>query len=365
MGLQSLSCSFSSPNITHLSLRKNVSTGKMLRDNPRIQLTSMQKSYHISGLKRLVRESQLRKMKGMSIACTSQSDSETSLNVQHSDSDVKFQASRKGSSSVSEMRFGGTELFRGKSGSVSFYGVTHQVIEESQLATSPFKDSGGSLLWILAPAVLMLSFALPQLYVANIVASFFEDGLLAETAAALASEAVLYVGFAMFLLITDRVQRPYLQFSAKRWSLITGLKGFLETSFFTMGLKVIAPVVITYVTWPILRFQAVTLIAPLLVGFLAQLALENFADKQGSSCWPIVPIIFEVYRLYQLARAVNFVDKLMFIIGGVEATPRVVERGRALLAMTVTFEAVAVVCLWSLLTFLMRLFPSRPVAEKY
>ncbi|KAK9740580.1 hypothetical protein RND81_03G045700 [Saponaria officinalis] len=365
MGLQSLCSSFSSPNITYLSFRKNVSSGAIVGENQRIQLTSVHKSCPMSGLKWLIRESRLRKMKGMSIMCTSQSDSKTNMNVQPSDSGVKFQVSPRGPSGVPEMKFDGIEPFRGKSGSVSFYGLTHQIIEESKLASSPYKDGGGSFLWILAPAVLMLSFALPQLYVTNAVSSFFEDGLLAETAAALASEVILYVGFAIFLLITDRVQRPYLQFSAKRWSLITGLKGFLEISFFTMGLKVVALLVITYVTWPILRSHAITLIAPILVGYVAQLALENFADRQGSSCWPIVPIIFEVYRLYQLARGVNFVDKLMFVMGGVDATPQIIDRSRALLAVTVTFEAVAVVCLWSLLTFLVRLFPSRPVAEKY
>ncbi|KAH9604556.1 hypothetical protein KSS87_018692 [Heliosperma pusillum] len=323
-------------------------------------------AYGISGLRWSDRESRFRKLKGMSTVCALPSDSKPNVEVQHSDFDVKLRASSSnGSPRVPEMRFSGVEPFRGKSGSVSFYGVTHQVIEESRLASSPYNDGGGSLLWVLAPVVLMLSFALPQLYVANVVASFFRESLLAETAAALTSEAVLYVGVAMFLLITDRVQRPYLQFSSKRWSLITGLKGFLTTSFFAMGLKVVAPLVVTYVTWPFLGFQALILITPLLVGYLAQLALENFADKQDSSCWPIVPIIFEVYRLYQLARGVNFVDKLMFVMGGMEATPQVIDRSRALLAMTVTFEAVAVVCLWSLLTFLLRLFPSRPVAEKY
>lgn len=110
----------------------------------------------------------------------------------------------------------------------------------------------------------------------------------------LSSEAVFYVGLATFLLVTDHVQRPYLQFSTKRWGLITGLRGYLTSAFFTSGFKVVAPLVAVYVTWPILGLPALVAVAPFLVGCGAQLAFERVLDKRGSSCWPLVPIIFEV-----------------------------------------------------------------------
>lgn len=109
---------------------------------------------------------------------------------------------------------------------------------------------------------------------------------------------MLYAGLAAFLLITDRVQRSYLHFSAKRWGLITGLKGHLSSSFFAMGLKVIPPLLVTYVTWPLIGMKALVAVSPLLVGYLAQFALEAFIDRQGSSCWPLVPIICEVFMLF-------------------------------------------------------------------
>lgn len=186
-----------------------------------------------------------------------------------------------------------------------------------------------------------------------------------QIVAPLSCEAVFYAGIVAFVLITDWVQKPYLEFSTKRWGLITGLKGHLTTLFFSMGLKVVAPVIITIATWPILGMQAFTAVAPLLFGFLAQFALESFVDKRESSCWPVVPIIFEVYRLYQLTKAAQFVEKLMFVVQGAPNTPQVVARSSALVAMLATFQAVGVVCLWSLLTFLLRLFPSRPVSQKY
>ncbi|XWS25705.1 hypothetical protein CRYUN_Cryun27aG0090500 [Craigia yunnanensis] len=58
----------------------------------------------------------------------------------------------------------------------------------------------------------------------------------------------------MFVLVTDHVRRPYLQFSAKRWGLITGLWGYITSYFFTKGFKVVAPLFAVYVTWPVLGF---------------------------------------------------------------------------------------------------------------
>ena len=107
-------------------------------------------------------------------------------------------------------------------------------------------------------------------------------------------EVLFYVGLATFLLVTDHVQRPYLQFSPKRWGLITGLRGYLTSSFLTMGFKVVAPLFAAYVIWPVIGLPALVAVLPFLVGCAAQFAFETRLDKRGSSCWPLVPIIFEV-----------------------------------------------------------------------
>ncbi|KAF9618095.1 hypothetical protein IFM89_000054 [Coptis chinensis] len=204
------------------------------------------------------------------------------------------------------------EPFGGKSGSVSFYGLTHQVIEEGQLVSAPFKDGKSSILWVLAPFAFISSLILPQFFLTNAIDSLIKDEILAEIVASFSSEAMFYFGLAAFLLIADHVQRPYLQFTPKRWGLITGLNGYLSSAFFTMGFKV-------------------------------------RLDKRGSSCWPIVPIIFEA----------DYVNE------GAPSSPQLLERSGALVAMLVSFQVLGVVCLWSLMTFLLRLFPSRPVADKY
>jgi len=107
-------------------------------------------------------------------------------------------------------------------------------------------------------------------------------------------EVLFYIGLATFLHVTDRVQRPYLQYSSKRWGLITGLRGYLFSAFFTMGLKIIAPLILLFVTWSAIRIAAFVAITPFLVGCVAQMAFEKALDNRGSSCWPLVPAIFEV-----------------------------------------------------------------------
>nr|XP_010909349.1 uncharacterized protein LOC105035478 isoform X2 [Elaeis guineensis] len=236
----------------------------------------------------------------------------------------------------------GLDPFRGKSGSVSFCGLTHQLLEERKLVSSPFRDGTGSYVWAVGPVALILSLVLPQFFLGNAIEILLKDEILA-----------------------DHVQRPYLDFSSKRWSLITGLRGYLSSAFFTMGFKVFVPILAVYVAWPVIGLPAVVAVAPFLLGCAAQFAFEMHVDKRGSSCWPVLPIIFEVYRLFQLNKGAHFIEKLMFSMRGSSMTPALMERGATLVSMLVVLQVLGVVCLWSLTTFLLRLFPSRPVAENY
>ncbi|KAL2894674.1 Regulatory protein ADR1 [Bienertia sinuspersici] len=327
-------------------------------------------AYPVPNLKRAIKIHVLPKLQQVSRVYALHSDSDANLEVSpKSNADIPkihkgLQLSSKINTGVLMTNFASLEPFGGKPGSVSFYGVTHHVVEERKIVASPYED-GGSVLWVFAPLVLILSLILPPVYLSNFFDSLFKNVILSEIVTTICSEAVFYTGIAIFLSITDYIQRPYLQFSAKRWGLITGLKGHLTSSFFAMGLKVVAPLAVSIGAWPLIGWKAFVAVCPLLLGYLAQYVLENFIDRQGSSCWPIVPIIFEVYRLYQLTRAGSVVESLMFAISRAPPTPELTQKHGALAALSLTFYIVALVCLWSLLTFLMRLFPSRPVAEKY
>ncbi|KAL1093199.1 hypothetical protein V6Z11_D06G014100 [Gossypium hirsutum] len=218
----------------------------------------------------------------------------------------------------------GVEPFRGKSGSVSFHGLTHQLVEENKLMSAPFQEEKGSLLWVLAPVALICSLIVPQFFFSNAIEAFFKDETLIEIVSSFSFEVMFYIGLGMFLLVTDHVQRPYLQFSAKRWGLITGLKGYLTSAFLSMGFKVIAPLIAVYVTWPVLGFPTLVAVAPFLAGCAAQFAFEMALEKRQSSCWPLVPIIFEVFgfsldSLIQIhsKRSNKMIDDFLINIAGV------------------------------------------------
>lgn len=278
----------------------------------------------------------------------------------------KLNFSRRDVRDVRQNVFGGSEPFRGKPGSVSFLGLTHQSVEESKLVSAPIEENAGSYIWILAPVALISSFVLPRFFIGDAIDELFKNTVLAEIVFTFFSEVMFYIGLATFLRVTDHVQKPYLQFSAKRWSLITGLRGYLTSAFFTMGFKVVAPLFVVYVTWPVLGLPALVSVAPFLVSCLIQYAYEKRLESRGSSSWPLVPILFEVYRIYQLTRAANFIERFMYALKELPLNQQLLEtKAAASVSMIVTFQILGVFCLWSLLTFLLRLFPSRPVAENY
>ncbi|KAM0951532.1 hypothetical protein DsansV1_C03g0026571 [Dioscorea sansibarensis] len=259
----------------------------------------------------------------------------------------------------------GMEPLRGKPGYVSFSGLSYQMLEESELVSSPFKDNGRSFMWVAGPVALISSLLLPQLFLSNAIEALLQDPILAEIVTSLSSEVIFYSGLATFLSVTNHVQQPYLEYSSKRWSLITGLRGYLSSAFFTMGLKVFAPLFAVLCFWPPLGLASVIAVAPFLLGCAVQYGFEMYLEQRRSSCWPLLPIIFEVYRLYQLNKGAHFLERLLFSMRNAAMTPAMVETSGALLSMVMVLQLLGIVCLWSLTTFLLRLFPSRPVAENY
>lgn len=68
------------------------------------------------------------------------------------------------------------------------------------------------------------------------------------------------------------------------------------STFLMMGLKVVVPVFAVYMTWPALGMDALIAVLPFLVGCAVQRGFEAQLERRGSSCWPIVPIVFEVNK---------------------------------------------------------------------
>ncbi|MBA0691629.1 hypothetical protein Goari_009246 [Gossypium aridum] len=153
--------------------------------------------------------------------------------------------------------FGGVELCHGKSGSISFHGLTHQLVEESKLMSAAFQEDKGSFLWVLAPIALISSLILPQFFFSSAIEAFFKDDTLCQEVGSHYRTQV-----------------------------------YLSSSFFTMGFKVVAPLLAVFLTWPALGFQALVAVAPFLIDSAAQHAFKTILDKHQSSCWPLIPIIF-------------------------------------------------------------------------
>lgn len=97
------------------------------------------------------------------------------LCASNSSSDSKLESRGKENSGLGIRRLDGVEPFRGKSGSVSFVGLTHQLVEEAKLVSAPFNEDKGSFLWLLAPVALISSLILPQFFLSNVIENFLVD----------------------------------------------------------------------------------------------------------------------------------------------------------------------------------------------
>lgn len=87
----------------------------------------------------------------------------------------------KTAAGVPNERSTGLDPFCGKSGSVSFNGLTHQFIEARKLESAPYSENQRSLLWIVAPVVLISSLVLPQFFLGNTIDVFIKNETLAGT----------------------------------------------------------------------------------------------------------------------------------------------------------------------------------------
>lgn len=102
------------------------------------------------------------------------------LLIHASDSNVNggLEVHSNQNSSVPVTGHNDVEPFRGKPGSVSFYGLTYQSVEEGKLESSPFEEEGSSYFWLLAPTGFVASLILPQFFIGNLVGAFFKDVIL-------------------------------------------------------------------------------------------------------------------------------------------------------------------------------------------
>eukprot|EP01018_Ginkgo_biloba_P002851 Gb_14718 [translate_table: standard] len=247
----------------------------------------------------------------------------------------------------------------GKTGFVSFYGL-HKHVEEADSENGSSLGGHWSLDWLLGPTVLVASVVLPPFYLRTFFETVLEDSLLTDFLILFFTEALFYSGVAVFLLVTDYVQRPCLQFMSNKRSLVNRLPGYRVVSIATLVLSVLLPLICMGLVWPWTGPAASAAIAPYLVGLIVQFAFEQYVQRKKSSAWPLVPVVFQVYRLHQLNRASQLVAGLIFSLRGAETTPQTLAINGSLQTLLNVLQVLGIICLWSMASFIMRLFPSQP-----
>ncbi|KAJ0962514.1 hypothetical protein J5N97_027636 [Dioscorea zingiberensis] len=253
----------------------------------------------------------------------------------------------------------------GKPGFVTFHGFTYQrPSSDDTVGSVPSKETS-KIFWFVGPTVLVAFLVLPSLYLRSILSTVFEDSLLTDFLILFFTEALFYGGVAIFLLLIDRVWRPLHQVQVEPKSYVwSNLKlGFRISSVATFVLSLIIPLATMGMVWPWTGPAASATLAPYLVGLVVQFAFEQYARLRKSPAWPVIPVIFQVYRLHQLNRAAQLVTALSFSVRGAETTPQTLAINSSLGTLLSVLQILGVICIWSLSSFLMRFLPASPVTS--
>lgn len=260
-------------------------------------------------------------------------------------------------------RFETVERSGGRPGVISFY--NHPYDKEPEVFTSTNSTSDQThLLWFVGPAVLVASFIFPSLYMRKILSTIFEDSLLTDFLILFFTEALFYCGVAVFLSIVDHLRRPNDPVNAKNNTIPCPHLVYRITSVAALVLSLVIPMVTMGLVWPWTGPAASATLAPYLVGIVVQFAFEQYARYVKSPSWPVIPVIFQVYRLHQLNRAAQLVTALSFTVRGAESTPHNLAINSSLGMLLNVLQSLGVICIWSLSSFLMRFLPSATITEQ-
>ncbi|XP_076902751.1 uncharacterized protein LOC143557598 [Bidens hawaiensis] len=261
---------------------------------------------------------------------------------------------------VATKRIETAEISRGRPGFISFYNQPYKKEPESIVSTITATNQT-NLLWFVGPCVLVASFIFPSLYMRKILSSVFEDSLLTDFLILFFTEALFYCGVGVFLSIVDHLRGPV---NAKKSLIPSPQLVYRITSVAALVLSLVIPMVTMGLVWPWTGPAASATLAPYLVGIVVQFAFEQYARYIKSPSWPLIPVIFQVYRLHQLNRAAQLVTALSFTVRGAESTPHNLAINTSLGMLLNVLQCLGVICIWSLSSFLMRFLPSATITEQ-
>lgn len=265
----------------------------------------------------------------------------------------------------SSKTFESTERSGGRPGLISFY--NHPYKNEPEIVvstTTTIPPNQTNIFWFVGPAVLVASFIFPSLYMRKILSTVFEDSLLTDFLILFFTEALFYCGVGVFLLIVDHLRRPTEPINAKNRTIPPPQLVYRITSVAALVLSLMIPMVTMGLVWPWTGPAASATLAPYLVGIVVQFAFEQYARYIKSPSWPLIPVIFQVYRLHQLNRAAQLVTALTLTVIRAESTPHNLAINGSLGMLLSVLQCLGVICIWSLSSFLMRFLPSATITEQ-
>ncbi|MCO5569155.1 hypothetical protein L7F22_022864 [Adiantum nelumboides] len=249
---------------------------------------------------------------------------------------------------------------RGRSGIVSFFSLgpkeEQQVLKKTEQLAQTSNEAWISVLWILGPAVLVSSVVLPPFFLRKVFELLLEDSLVTDFLILFFTETLFYAGVFVFLLVAHQVQK-----ATGVWTWNSGSRaslGYKISSYATMSLAVLLPLGAFAIVWPWTGPAAAAALLPYIAGLAVQYGFEHIVQERKWSVWPLIPIIFQVYRLHQLNRATQLVAGLLYSLRGAEATAETLAVNGSLQTLVTVLQLLGMLCLWALTAYLTHVFSS-------
>lgn len=159
---------------------------------------------------------------------------------------------------------------------------------------------------LIGPSVLLMTAMAPTLWLP--LPAVFEAVDLSGFLSLVGLDCVFNIGATLFFLVSDAYGRPKSQLRAiesqiplsnKLWNTVANAAGFAFPLIMLMASS-------TYTLRPPLPFISFTvMLGPYLLMLAVQIVAEVLTWRWKSPAWLVVPVVYEVYRVFQLRRALR------------------------------------------------------------
>ncbi|KAM0940846.1 hypothetical protein DsansV1_C18g0154561 [Dioscorea sansibarensis] len=159
---------------------------------------------------------------------------------------------------------------------------------------------------LIVPSVLLMTAMAPTLWLP--LPAVFEVVDLSGFLSLVGLDCTFNIGATLFFLVSDAYGRPkrslkaiesQIPLSNKLWNMVANAAGFAFPLIMLMASS-------TYIVRPPLPFISFSvMLGPYLLMLAVQIVAEVLTWRWKSPAWLLVPVVYEVYRMFQLRRAVR------------------------------------------------------------